>query len=88
MAAVLPTLPRSIMTKYDPPFYEVGDQKLYSLTMNPDGSYGSSFGAWGVLNIDRDVVTFPDRARTPIKFTIKTSPDTFIQAIKGKAAKP
>ncbi|OQY98324.1 MAG: hypothetical protein B6D41_02510 [Chloroflexi bacterium UTCFX4] len=72
---------------YDPPFYEVGDQKLYFLNMNPDGSFFTSFGAWGALNLDGDVVTFPDRARTPIKFTDMTSRDTFIKTVKEESAK-
>ena len=74
-------------TVWDPPFYDVGDQKLYGLNMNPDGSYFTSFGAWGALNIEGDVVTFPNRARTPIKFTDKTSPNAFIKAVKKEAAK-
>lgn len=73
--------------KKDPPSYQVGDQFFYALVRNPDGSFGTSFGSWGRLNIDGDVVTFANRARTPINFTDRTLPEDFINALKEEAAK-
>lgn len=73
-------------TYWDPPYYEIGDQKLYGIHRNPDGTWGTH-GSWWSLNIEGDVVTFPDRAHTPIKFTDKISPNAFIQAVKAESAK-
>ena len=63
----------------------IGDRRLFTLSENPDGTYGLR-GWWSHFVIDGDTVTHSDDLRSPVTFSNKTVPSEFIQAIRDKAS--
>ena len=62
---------------------DVGDRRLFTLSENPDGTYGLR-GWWSHFVIDGDSVTHADDLRSPVVFSDKTVPAEFIQALRDK----
>lgn len=68
------------------PFPKIGERKLYGLSANPDGqSYGYSFGGWGALNIDDNVITYSDNRKTRVKFAEQGLSDKFLDELRARA---
>lgn len=64
---------------------EMGDRRVYGLSENPDGTYGT-YSWWSQFLIDGDQVTHADDFRKPVSFTEDTEPSKFINALREAAS--
>ncbi len=64
------------------PMPQVNDRRLYGLSRNPDGTYGT-YGWWSVFLIDGDRVTHADDLRQKVMFANSTEPDDFVRELES-----
>ena len=64
------------------PMPQVNDRRLYGLSRNPDGTYGT-YGWWSVFLIDGDRVTHADDLRQKVIFANSTEPDDFVRELES-----
>ena len=62
---------------------DIGDRRLFTLSRNPDGTYGL-WGWWSHFVIDGDTVTHGDDLCSPVVFSDETAPAEFIQAVQDE----
>ena len=64
------------------PTPQINDRRLYGLSHNPDGTYGT-YGWWSVFLIDGDRVTHAGDLRQKVLFANSTEPNDFVRELES-----